>query len=170
MPHVTFRSEDGPPNGAGLRIAVLVARWYPEVTDRLREAALSTLAEAGVKDDDVIVVEVPGCFELPQAATWIARAALADGVVALGCVLRGETPHFEYVAGQCAEGCMRAAQESGIPVAFGVITADSRDQAEARSQDTGGGISTKGGNKGAEAADAAIRMAAIYRRLEDWRR
>lgn len=167
MPHAAF---DSTPDGEGLRVAVLVARWYPEVTDRLRDAALETLAEAGVRDDDVVVVDVPGCFELPQAATWIARAGLADGIVALGCVLRGETPHFEYVAGECARGCMRAAQESGIPVAFGVITADTRKQAEARSQAAEGGVSAKGGNKGAEAADAAVRMAATYRRLEDWRR
>lgn len=167
MPHAAF---DSTPDGEGLRIAVLVARWYAEVTDRLLDAALATLAEAGVRDDDVVVVEVPGCFELPQAATWMARAGLADGIVALGCVLRGETPHFEYVAGQCAQGCMRAAQESGIPVAFGVITADTREQAEARSKSAEGGISEKGGNKGAEAADAAVRMAATYRRLEAWRR
>ena len=167
MPHVAF---DSSPDGAGLRIAVLVARWYPEVTDRLRDAALATLAAAKVRDDDVVVVEVPGCFELPQAATWVARAGMADGIVVLGCVLRGETPHFEYVAGQCAEGCMRAAQESGIPVAFGVITADTPAQAEARSGATTGGVSDKGGNKGAEAADAAVRMAATYRRLEAWRR
>jgi len=167
MPHAAFEST---PDGEGLRIAVLVARWYPEVTDRLREAALATLTEAHVKADDVVVIEVPGCFELPQAATWVARAGLADGIVALGCVLRGETPHFDYVAGQCAEGCMRAAQESGIPVAFGVITADTKAQAEARSQTAAGGVSEKGGNKGAEAADAAVRMAASYRRLEAWRR
>lgn len=167
MPHVAF---DSSLDGEGLRIAVLVARWYPEVTDRLRAAALETLAAAGVADGDVVIVEVPGCFELPQAATWVARTGMADAIVALGCVLRGETPHFEYVAGQCAEGCMRAGQESGIPVTFGVITADTKDQAAARSEATAGGISTKGGNKGAEAADAAVRMAATYRRLEAWRR
>ena len=119
----------------------------------------------------MVVVEVPGCFELPQAATWVARAGLADGIVALGCVLRGETPHFEYVAGQCAEGCMRAAQESGIPVAFGVITADT--PRAGRGTVAGawtGGVSEKGGNKGVEAADAVVRMAATYRRLEAWRR
>lgn len=167
MPHAAFASQ---PDGEGLRVAVLVARWYPEVTDRLRDAALATLAASGVRDEDVVVVEVPGCFELPQAATWVARGEMADAVVALGCVLRGETPHFEYVAGQCAEGCMRAAQESGIPVAFGVITADTPAQAEARSQAPSGGVSDKGGNKGAEAADAAVRMASTYRRLEAWRR
>jgi len=167
MPHVTFEST---PDGKGLRVAVLVARWYPEATDRLLGAALATLAAAGVAEDDVFVVEVPGAFELPQAAAWIANAGRADAVVALGCVLRGETPHFEYVAGQCAEGCMRAAQATGVPVAFGVITADTREQIEARSRPLAGGVSQKGGNKGAEAADAAVRMAAVYRRLEAWRR
>ena len=98
---------------------------------------------------------------------WVGRSQLADAIVALGCVLRGETPHFDYVAGECARGCTNAAQETGIPVGFGVITADTREQAEARSQlDGSGGVSEKGGNKGREAADAAIRLANTYRRLE----
>jgi 6,7-dimethyl-8-ribityllumazine synthase len=153
-------------HGSGLKIAVLVARWYPEVTDRLREGALGVLAKAGVADDDVLVVDVPGAFELPQAAQWVARAGLADAVVALGCVVRGETPHFEFVAGTCADGLMRAAQDTGIPVAFGVITADTREQAAARS----GPATGKGGNKGVEAAEAAVRLAATFRALERRRR
>lgn len=166
MPHVFESTAEG----NGLKIAVLVALWYPEITDRLREGALATLAATGVNDDNVLVVEVPGAFELPQAAMWVARAGLVDGVVALGCVIRGETPHFEYVAGSSAEGCVRAAQETGIPVTFGVITADTREQADARSQVSKGGVSVKGGNKGVEAADAAVRLAATFRRLEDGRR
>lgn len=167
MPTQTFESSA---DGQGLRIAVLVARWYPEVTDRLREGALATLTACGVRDDDIFVVEVPGAFELPQAAGWVARAGYADGVVALGCVLRGETPHFEYVAGACADGCMRASLETGIPVGFGVITADTKAQAEARSASSTGGISQKGGNKGEEAADAVVRLAASFRRLEKEKR
>ena len=161
MPHHIPSS----PDGAGLRIAVLVARWYPDVTDRLREAALATLAAAGVRDEDVTVVEVPGAYELPQAATWVARAGDVDAVVALGCVIRGETPHFDHVASACAHGLMRAAQESGIPVSFGVLTTDTHEQAEARSRGAGG-PSQKAGNKGAEAADAAVRLATSLRRLE----
>jgi 6,7-dimethyl-8-ribityllumazine synthase len=157
VPHVPSE-----PNGEGLRVAVVVARWHPAVTDRLREAALATLRAHGVADADVLVADVPGAFELPQAALWIARAGLADAVVAIGCVVRGETPHFEYVAGTCADGLMRAAQETGIPVTFGVVTADTMAQAEARS----GAATGKGGNKGVEAAEAAVRLAATYRALE----
>jgi 6,7-dimethyl-8-ribityllumazine synthase len=150
------------PSGSGLRIAVVVAGWNREVTDRLREGALATLRTHGVADADVLVVDVPGAFELPQAALWVARAGLADAVVALGCVVRGETPHFDYVARTCADGLMRAAQETGIPVTLGVITADTMEQAVARS----GAATGKGGNKGVEAADAAVRLAATYRALE----
>ena len=164
MPHVIETT----PDGSGLKVALVVARWYEELTDRLRDGALAVLKEAGVKDDDVLVVEVPGAFELPQAAMWVARAGLCDAVVCVGCVIRGETPHFDFVAGGAADGCMRAAQETGIPVGFGVITADNEEQAIARAQlDGSGGVSDKGGNKGAEAADAAIRMARTYKRLED---
>jgi 6,7-dimethyl-8-ribityllumazine synthase len=161
VPHVPSEA-----NGSGLRIAVVVSRWYEDVTGRLKEAALATLRTHGVAEGDVTVVEVPGAFELPQAALWVARAGLADAVVALGCVVRGETPHFEYVARTCADGLMRAAQETGIPVAFGVITADTLEQAAQRSGEATG----KGGNKGAEAADAAVRLAATYRTLEGRRR
>lgn len=167
MPTQTFESNA---NGKGLRICVLVARWYPEVTDRLRDGALQTLRALGVADDDVFVVEVPGAFELPQAAGWVARAGYADGVVALGCVLRGETPHFEYVAGAAADGCVRASLETGIPIGFGVITADTKAQAEARAAPSEGGVSQKGGNKGVEAADAVVRLADTFRRLEKEKR
>ena len=150
-------------DGAGLRIAILVAQWYGEITGRLRDAALQTLAAAGVAEDDQLVIEVPGAFELPQAAAWIARRGDTDAIVALGCVIRGETPHFDFVAGTCAEGLTRVAVESGVPVALGVITADTEAQAEARS----GAGTGKGGNKGVEAADAAVRMARAYRDLEE---
>ncbi|MHC5011498.1 MAG: 6,7-dimethyl-8-ribityllumazine synthase [Planctomycetota bacterium] len=156
------RDDDDPARGRGLRIVVLVASWHGEITARLKEGALATLADAGVEDDDVLVVEVPGAYELPQAASWITRAAMADAVVALGCVIRGETPHFDFIARSCADGCLRAAQASGIPVTLGVITADTRAQALARSGEARG----KGGNKGVEAADAAVRLALAYRALE----
>ncbi len=166
MPHASISSEL---DGHGLHVTVLVARWYPEVTDRLRDGALQTLLAAGVAEDDITIIEVPGAFELAQAATWVTRAGIADAVVALGCVLRGETPHFDHIARAATDGCLRAAQDSGIPVAFGVITADTKAQAEARAADVGGGISKKGGNKGVEAADAAVRLARTFRRLEDAR-
>lgn len=152
--------------GDGLRVALLTAQWHGEITARLQDAALATLRAAGVEEGAVVVLEVPGAYELPQAAAWVARGGDADAVVALGCVIRGETPHFDYVAGECARGLQQVALETGIPVTMGVITADTLEQAEARS----GGSTGKGGNKGIEAADAAVRMAALYRGLEARRR
>ncbi len=162
MPHVVPSQR----SGAGLKVALLVASWYPEVTDRLRDAALETLTNAGVEDDDILEVHVPGCYELPQAASWLARAGDVDAIVALGCVIRGETAHFDYVAGGCCDGLMRVALETGIPVGLGVITAENEAQARARSGDAKG----KGGNKGVEAAEAALAMAGTYKALEDRRR
>lgn len=159
--HIPLQSD-----GKGLRVAVLVSRWYGEITDRLRDAALETLAKAGVADDDVLVVEVPGAYELPQAAMWVARGGDADAIVALGCILRGETPHFDQVARECCGGLSRVAAETGLPVSLGVITADTHAQAIARSGPTTG----KGGNKGVEAAEAAIAMGAAFRALEARRR
>jgi len=153
-------------DGRGLKVAVLVARWHADVTDRLRAGALETLSSLGVADGDVLLLEVPGAFELPQAAMWVARAQMADAIVAIGCVIRGETPHFDHVARLATDGCLTAAQETGIAVGLGVITADTKEQALARSGTEGGGVSRKGGNKGAEAADAAVRLAVLYRRLE----
>lgn len=163
-------------NGDGLKIGLLVAKWHGDITGRLLEAARKTLSAAGVRDADMLVMEIPGAYELPQAASWLARGEDVDAIVALGCVIRGETPHFDYVAGTCADGLMRVALDSGIPVTMGVITADTLEQANARSGEPGadatesGGIGTKAGNKGVEAADAAVRMAASYRALETRRR
>ncbi len=154
------------PDAAGLRVAVLVTRWYGELTGRLQAAAVETLVGGGVADSDITVIPVPGAYELPQAAGWIARAGDTDAIVALGCVIRGETPHFDFVAAGCSEGLMQVALETGIPVGLGVITADTREQAEARSGDATG----KGGNKGVEAAEAALSMALTYRALEERRK
>lgn len=156
---------DPSPEAAEVRVTVLVTRWYDEIVARLREAAVRTLLEGGVRDEHITVVEVPGAFELPQAAGWVARAADADAIVALGCVIRGETSHYDYVAGGCAEGLMQVALETGIPIGLGVITAETREQADARS----GAATGKGGNKGVEAAEAALRMALTYRALEERR-
>ncbi len=150
------------PDGTGLRLAVLTALWRSDITARLQAAALETLYAAGVKEEDILVVEVPGAYELPQAAAWIAKGEDMDGILALGCVIRGETPHFDYVAAGCAEGLLRVGLDTGIPVGLGVITADTQAQAEARAGDATG----KGGNKGIEGADAVLRMAATYRALE----
>ncbi len=157
-------------DGSGLRIAVLVARWHKDIVANLELAARATIRDAGVADEDVLLVEVPGAYELPQAASWLARAGDVDAIVALGCVIRGETPHFDFVAGECARGLTQVALDTGIPVTMGVITADTKEQADARSQIGDAAPGTKGGNKGVEAADAAVRMAASYRALEDRRR
>jgi 6,7-dimethyl-8-ribityllumazine synthase len=143
-----------------------VSQWYPDVTSRLEEAAVRTLVKGGVAEADVLVVRVPGAFELPQAALYVARAERADAIVALGCIVRGETPHFDHVARCCTDGLLRAAQDTGIPVALGVITADTPEQAAQRSSDNTG----KGGNKGVEAAEAALRLLAVFRALDAQKR
>ncbi len=151
--------------GDGLRVAVLVARWNAAITDRLLEGALATLTRAGVHDGDVTIVEVPGSYELPQAALRAAKSGRVDAVVALGCVVRGETPHHEHVARECARGLMDVALSAGVPVTLGVIPADTLAQAEARSRPAAGAeeAGRKGGHKGVEAAEAAVRLAAALR-------
>lgn len=134
-------------DGAGLRVAIVVARFNSHVTLRLLDGARRGLAGAGVRDEDVTVTWVPGAFEIPVAAQ--AAAAHADAVICLGCVIRGETAHFEHVAGQAAAGIARVALDTGVPVGFGVLTTEDPAQAEARA----GG---KAGNKGAEAALAVV--------------
>ena len=149
-----------------LRVAVQRTRWYPEVVAGLRRVALATLTAMGVPADRVLEIEVPGAYELPQAACWLARAEDVDAIVALGCIVRGETPHFDHVARAAVDGLLGVALETGVPVGLGVITAETLAQAEARSGEASG----KGGNKGHEAADAAVRMALAYRALEARRR
>ncbi|MFV1959015.1 MAG: 6,7-dimethyl-8-ribityllumazine synthase [Planctomycetota bacterium] len=145
---------------------MIVARWPGEITARLLVGARQALAERGVADEDGLVVEGPGAFEIPQVAMRVAEGLGVDAIVALGCVIRGETPHFDHVARTCTDGCLQVALATGIPVGLGVITADTRAQADARSENPGGGISKKGGNKGIEAADAAVRLARTFRHLD----
>ena len=149
---------EGSLDGAGLRVCVVVSRWNEFVTRRLLEGAEKVLCERGLADGDVTVAWVPGAFELPTAAKWAAASGRYDAVVCLGAVIRGETAHFEYVAGGAAEGIRQAAQETGVPVIFGVLTVDTVEQALSRA----GG---KDGHKGEEAALAAIEMANLRRML-----
>jgi 6,7-dimethyl-8-ribityllumazine synthase len=149
---------EGTLDGAGLRVCVVVSRWNEFVTRRLLEGAETVLRERGLADGDVTVAWVPGAFELPTAAKWAAASGRYDAVVCLGAVIRGETAHFEYVAGGAAEGIRQAAQETGVPVIFGVLTVDTVEQALSRA----GG---KDGHKGEEAALAAIEMANLRRLL-----
>ncbi|WP_322818142.1 6,7-dimethyl-8-ribityllumazine synthase [Tepidiforma sp.] len=152
------RVVEGSHEGQGLRVCVVVSRWNEFVTRRLLEGAERVLRERGVAEDGVTVAWVPGAFELPTAAMWAASSGRFDAVICLGAVIRGETAHFEYVAGGAAEGIRQAAQRTGVPVIFGVLTVDTVDQALSR---TGG----KDGHKGEEAALAAIEMANLRRAL-----
>ncbi len=144
--------------GAGRRFAVAVARFNSLISQKLLEGCLDALRRHGVADDDVDVAWVPGSFELPVAARRLAASARYDAVVALGALIRGETPHFDHIASACASGLARVSVDTEVPVLFGVLTVDSMDQALARA----GG---KAGNKGAEAAVAAVEMADLFSRL-----
>lgn len=149
---------EGSLSGAGLRVLVVVSRFNETETEQLLEGALDCLAEHGVDDDDVDVVRVPGAFEIPGAIGVALRHGRYDGVVALGCVIRGETPHFDYVAGETARGVQALAVAHDIPIGFGVLTTDTREQALARA----GGPR---GNKGREAALTTLEMVHLYRGL-----
>jgi 6,7-dimethyl-8-ribityllumazine synthase len=144
--------------GRGLRIAVVVARYNDFVTGRLRAGALEALAACGVAAEDVAVVEVPGSFEIPMAARRAAATGRFDAVVCLGCLIRGETAHFEYIASAASHGLMTASGDTGVPMTFGILTTESAEQALARA---GSGSS----NKGWEAATSAVEMALLFRRL-----
>ena len=155
---VAPREIRGDLHATGRRFAIAVARFNEFVTGRLLEGALEALAAAGVADEDVDVVWVPGAFELPIVATRLAGSRTYDGVICLGAVIRGETAHFEHVAGQAAAGIRTAAQETGVPVAFGVLTTESLEQA----LDRAGGAH---GNKGWDAARAVIETASLLEQL-----
>ena len=151
------------PSASGYRFAIVVSRFNEAVTERLCDGARAALSAAGAPSDAVEVFEVPGAFELPQAARCAAEGGQYDAVVCLGCVIRGETPHFEYISTAVAHGIQEASGETGVPMAFGVLTTDTLAQAEARAVEGPD-------NKGYEAAVAAIEMAALFRRLRGGRR
>lgn len=144
--------------GEGMRIAVVAARFNELVTGRLVEGALAALSQGGVRRGRVPLVWVPGAFELPLAAARLASGGEVDGVVCLGAVVRGNTDHYVHVAGQCAAGLARVQLDTGVPVAFGVLTTDTLEQA----LDRAGG---KSGNKGAEAALGLIETIDVLRQL-----
>ena len=145
-------------DGEGLRVCIVVAQWNAFVTHKLLDGAKAGLGERGVRGDDITVAWVPGSFEVPAATRWAAESGKFDAVIAIGTVIKGETDHYEHIAGQAAAGIMETSQETGVPVAFGVLTCDTAEQALARA----GG---KHGNKGEEAAEAAIQMARLRERL-----
>ena len=147
------------PDAKGKRFAIVSARFYAKLADWLEDGARRGLRDCGVAESDVTLFTVPGCFEIPLVARKLAVSGRYDALIALGAVIRGDTPHFDYVAGECAAGIAQVALESGVPVAFGVLTTDTVEQATARA----GG---KDGNKGAAAALTAIEMANLLRRLD----
>ena len=153
-----MRTVEGDHNAAGLRFAVVASRFNDEFVDGLLRGALDCLARHGAAGDDVAVYRVPGAFEIPAVARKIIAAGNIDAVVALGCLLRGETPHFDFISAQVTSDLSRVAVDAQFPVAFGVITCDTVEQATARS-------SPGAGNKGWEAALAAIEMANLWRAL-----
>jgi len=141
---------EGSPSGADRTVGVVVSRFNGEISNRLLESALEALNAAGVADERITVMPVPGAFELPIGAMALAKTRRYSCVIALGCVVRGETAHFEYVAGEAASGLQLAGLETGVPVAFGVLTVDTAQQAEARV------------DKGADVARAALEMADLF--------
>ena len=153
-----MREIEGSTQGEGRRFLIIVSRFNELVTEKLLDGARSALVQHGVAEDDIGVARVPGAFEIPGAAGAALRAGGWDGIVAVGCVIRGETPHFDYVAGEAARGVQALAVAHDTPVTFGVLTTDTREQALARS----GGDR---GNKGWEAALAALEMSDLYRTL-----
>ncbi len=154
----TIKIIEGDFQGTSARYALVVARFNSFVVDKLVEGALDTLRRHGVKDADVTLVRAPGAWELPVLTRHVLASGKFDAVIALGAVIRGGTPHFEYVAGECVKGLSVVSLESQVPVAFGVLTVDTIEQAIERA-------GTKAGNKGSEAALSALEMVSVIRKL-----
>lgn len=151
---------EGGPVASGLRFGVLAARWNDFITNRLLDGALDTLLRHGADEANITVAKVPGCFEIPLATKKMADSGKYDAVVALGTLIRGATPHFDYIASEVTKGIATIGLDSGIPCAYGIITADTLEQAIERA-------GTKAGNKGNEAALAAIEMANLLKRFSE---
>ena len=145
-------------SAAGFRFAIVVSRWNDKLTSRLADSAVEALSSVGAAADSIEILHVPGSFELPVACLKAAQSGNFDAVIALGVVIRGDTPHFDYVAGQTASGIMQASMQTGVPVLFGVITANDLKQAQKRSGE-------KSDNKGYEAALSAVEMVNLFREM-----
>jgi len=163
-------------DSTGRRVAIVAARFNAEITDALMAGALQKLAASGVDEQNIEVARVAGAFELPLACLKAAQSKRYDAVVALGCVIRGETPHFDFVAGEAARGCMQSGLETGVPIVFGVLTTDTLAQARHRADPSLQSSShptlegqqekiTPASNKGAESAEVALEMAALLDEL-----
>ncbi|WP_045857068.1 6,7-dimethyl-8-ribityllumazine synthase [Teredinibacter purpureus] len=136
------------------KYALLVSRWNSFVVEHLKDGALDTLRRHGIADNNIDIIYAPGAFEFPLTAQAIAISKKYDAIIALGAVIRGGTPHFEYVAGECTKGLAQVSLNTGLPITFGVLTVDSIEQAIERS-------GTKAGNKGCEAAETALEMVSL---------
>lgn len=153
------REIEGDMSAEGRRFAVVAARWHERFTESLLEAAVDTLERHGADSDDIEVYRCPGSFEIPQVASRVAASTEVDAIVCLGVLVRGETPHFDYIAGETTAGIGRVGTEYDLPVSYGVLTCETMEQAMARS-------GSKQGNKGREAAEAAVEMASLYSEIE----
>jgi 6,7-dimethyl-8-ribityllumazine synthase len=149
---------EGDLSAAGMRFGIVVARWNAVITDRLLQGALDGLLRSGAARTDIQIVRVPGAWEIPSAARTLAESKSADAVITLGCLLRGETAHYEAIYTEVARGIGQSQQETGVPHSFGVLTCETLEQALDRA-------GVKGGNKGFEAATAAIEMVSVQRKL-----
>jgi len=152
------KSIEGRLDAKGLKIGILVSRFNSFIGERLVEGALDALLRHGAEDDNLVVVRVPGAFEIPLAARKMVATGRYDAVVCLGAVIRGATPHFDYVSAEVSKGIAAVSLEAGIPVTFGVLTTDTLEQAIERA-------GSKAGNKGFDAAMAAIEMANLFKAL-----
>lgn len=155
-----LRTIEGDLEAGDLRFTIVASRFNDAIVERLIDGALRALGKCGATAAQVELVRVPGAFDLPAVARRVADSGRADAIIALGAVIRGETAHFDYVAGECASGLARIADETGVAVAFGVLTTETEEQAA----DRAGG---EEGNRGADAAQAAIRLARLLRKLGD---
>ena len=150
---------EGKLDATGLKVGLLVSRFNSFISDRLLEGAIDALIRHGASNDDLTIVKVPGAFELPMAAKKMVDTGLYDAVICLGAVIRGATPHFDYVSAEVSKGIASVSLDSGVPVTFGVLTTDNIEQAVERA-------GTKSGNKGFEAAVSTIEMVNLYKAMD----
>lgn len=155
---MSVKTIEGLLDAKGLKIAIVAARFNDFIVDRLISGAVDYLVRHGASEDDLTLIRLPGAFELPLAAQKVARSDKYDGIVVLGAVIRGGTPHFDYVCSECAKGIAHASMESGLPMGFGLLTCDSLDQAIDRA-------GAKAGNKGVEAASAMLETIRVLEQL-----
>lgn len=150
---------EGSLSAKGLKFGIAVSRFNDFISDKLLEGAVDTLLRSGASDADIEIVKAPGSFEMPVAAQAMAKKGIYDAIICLGTIIRGSTPHFDYIATEAAKGIAKVSLDAGLPIAFGIITADNLEQAIERA-------GTKSGNKGRDAALSAIEMANLFKELK----